>query len=352
MSRVLVAADLHISDRVVMGRPRLHVYMAMLDTIWKISRDNECDAIIFAGDVIDNKNKPPMEVLLSIQDSLWSAPADVYWLRGNHESPSKESPERSVISLFERDGERSVRPVVSWASGLALTHKEGERPILFLPWYPPEEYKKQAAFLTTSAKGWKKKTGKKPILITHVGLKEGSTSPSNFHPPSPVSVSDLSPDDWAMIICGDYHAHQFVAKNVFYTGAPIPHNFGDFNIKGVWIVDSEKLTAKAVPIPGAPKFVQWDKTENQELPSWSDDDYVRIYAHPKDIEAERRRFPNADVRAKVPEEQIALPDGSRISLDASASHDVLLTRYLQYKGVEGEEAEDLKKVGLEILEGV
>lgn len=353
MSRVLVAADLHISDRAVMGRPRLPVYMDMLQQMWDIASREKVDAIVFAGDVIDNKNKPPMEVLLSIHDALWHAPVDVYWLRGNHESPSKETPERSIISLFDRDALLcKVHPIVTWSPGLTHIHKEGDRPILFLPWYPPEEYKKHAAFLTTLAKGWKKEIGKKPILITHVGLKEGSTSPSNFHPPSSVSVSDLSPEDWAMVICGDYHAHQFIAKNVFYTGAPIQHNFGDFNIKGVWIVDSEKLEIKAVPIMDLPKFVQWDMTEQKEKPSWKGEDYVRIYTHPKHVDRAREKYPTADVRIKVPEEQIALPDGSRISLDASASHEVLLSRYLEYKGVEEKEVESLKEIGLEILEGL
>jgi DNA repair exonuclease SbcCD nuclease subunit len=353
MSRVLVAADLHISDRVVMGRPRLPVYMDMLQQMWDIASREKVDAIVFAGDVIDNKNKPPMEVLLSIQDALWHAPVEVHWLRGNHESPSKETPERSIISLFDRDSLLcKVHPIVTWSPGLTHIHKEGERPILFLPWYPPEEYKKHAAFLTTLAKGWKKEIGKKPILITHVGLKEGSTSPSNFHPPSSVSVSDLSPEDWAVIICGDYHAHQFVAKNVFYTGAPIPHNFGDFNIKGVWIVDSEKLEIKAVPLVGLPTFVQWNMVEQPDKPHWTDEDYVRIYARPGDVEVIQARYPDADVRVRIPEDQVVLPTDSRMSLDASGSRDVLLTRYLEYKGVDEKESMSLKEIGLEILEGL
>jgi DNA repair exonuclease SbcCD nuclease subunit len=352
MSRVLVAADLHISDRVVMGRPRLPVYMDMLQQMWGIASREKVDAIVFAGDVIDNKNKPPMEVLLSIHDALWHAPVDVYWLRGNHESPSKEDPDRSIITLFSRDALLSKVHSVVFSPWPALRHKEGDRPIMFLPWYPAEEYKRHAAHYTKLAQGWRKETGKKPILITHVGLKEGSTSPSNFHPPSSVSVADLSPEDWAVIICGDYHAHQFVAKNVFYTGAPIPHNFGDFNIKGVWIVDSEKLEIKAVPLTGFPRFVQWDMTEQPDKPTWKEEDYVRIYSRPGDVELVQAKYPEADVRVRVPEDQVVLPTDSRMSLDESASHDVLLTRYLEYKGVDEKDLKCLKEIGLEILEGL
>ena len=170
----------------------------------------------------------------------------------------------------------------------------------------------------------------------------------SFHPPSAVSVADLQPDKWGMIICGDYHAHQFVAPNAFYTGAPIPHNFGDFNIKGVWVVDTERLTAQAFPLPGIPEFVQWDTTV-EDKPKWNTNDYIRIYATPDKVERVRAEYPDADVRAKVDEKTAVLPTDSRMSLDATASHDVLVSRYLEYKNIEGEQAACLKSLGLEIL---
>lgn len=345
--KLLVSADLHVSDRVVMGRSRLPVYEKMLYSIIDIAKEHQCEAIVLAGDVIDNKNKPPLDVLVLLDQFLSANTLPLYWLRGNHETPDKENPSKSIISLFrDRYGVRVVSDC-----GSVIYHssfQEADRIFYFLPWYPAEDFKAEAVKLSKKAVRFKEKTGKKPILFTHIGLKEGSTSPSNFHPPSAVTVSDLFPEHWAMIVCGDYHAHQFVAKNVFYTGAPIPHNFGDFNIKGVWVLDTEKLTARAVPIPGAPKFIQWDATL-QEKPLWSPEDYVRVYAKPGDIELIRAAHPEADVRAKVPEEQITLPTDSRISLDATASHDVLLSRYLEYKNIEGEEAECLKTIGMEIL---
>lgn len=345
--KILVAADLHVSDRMVMGRPRLPVYEEMLKNIYQVAKDNNCAAMVFAGDVIDNKNRPSLDVLVAIDYFLSeSYGVPLYWLRGNHETPDKADPTKSIINLY--DGRGRCR-VVRDAEHKSYHHQctEEDRQFYFLPWYPAEQFKEEAKALALRADRYKQKTGKKPILFAHIGLKEGSTSPSNFHPPSAVGVADLFPEKWAMVVCGDYHAYQFVAKNVFYTGAPIPHNFGDFNIKGVWVIDTEALTARAVPIP-SPKFVQWDATDQEKIP-WDQQDYVRIYANPKDIDIIRATYPEADVRAKVPEEQIMLPTDSRISLDASASHEVLLSRYLEYKGVEKDEAECLKAVGLEIL---
>jgi DNA repair exonuclease SbcCD nuclease subunit len=320
-----------------MGRPRLPVYQNLLRDISALADTWKCSSVVVAGDLLDQKNKPPLEVLLATLSWMRKSSSPIFWLRGNHESPSKEDPEKSVMTLFSSYCE----PILESGS-----HSFG-RPVYFLPWYPAERYLEEVE----KAKEWARQQSAKPILFTHVGLKEGSTSPSNFHPPSSVSVADLEPSLWGVVIVGDYHAHQFLAPNVFYTGAPIPHNFGDFDIKGVWVLDTEKLTVQPVKLSGFPEFVQWDSTEGSK-PSWGKDDYVRIYAAPDKIESLRAEYPDADVRVKVDEKTAVLPTDSRMSLDATASHDVLVSRYLEYKNIEGEQAECLKAVGLEILKSL
>jgi DNA repair exonuclease SbcCD nuclease subunit len=61
------------------------------------------------------------------------------------------------------------------------------------------------------------------------------------------------------VICGDFHRHQFVRDNVWYTGSPIQTSLKDkMQKKGYQIVNLETDNVKFVEIKNSPRFIEAD----------------------------------------------------------------------------------------------
>lgn len=347
MPRILCTADVHVGDKTIVtgniSRARLPVYKSLCKELVSIARANGCTAIIISGDLIDQKNKFPMEVYLAVLEFLQEADkwgVKVIWVRGNHETPNFETPERTLMGLFENHAKIFLSPGSIQIENTTL---------VFIPWYHPDKYREYVdkAVKAVKDKGLRSK-GKKAVLFTHIGLAEGATSPSNFHPPSSLSVKDLHPSEWDLVLIGDYHAAQQLLPNVAYMGAPIPHTFGDFDIKGVWLLDTEDLRCTAYPTSCAPQFEQWEiKDGDTSLPDYNKNNYNRIHTTPMLKEIVRGLYPDADIRTILTTTEVVTANTSRISLDSSKSYNSLVDRFVDYK--RSELPEELKTLGKELI---
>lgn len=346
---ILVTADVHVSDRVVQNRPRLPVYAKLLDRIRATALQRDCEHVVIIGDFIDQKNKMPRDVYLLVYDFLTKCKQEgltVHWVRGNHETPSRTNPEMDcLMRLFDRVCQVYTRP----------GHiKVGDRQILFLPWYPREQYLRYIEMAI-------KQFDDGSILFTHIGLREGQTSPSNYYPRGDVTVNDLHPEKWSIVLCGDYHAHQKLAPNVAYCGAPIAHNYGDWNIKGLWLLNVNtdpgdfRVKTSAVSLADFPQFYQYEIATlpiNAEIVV-NNKDYTRCYVASHLIESFRSSYvdnPNLDIRplheAVIEAEA---PTNSRISLEDAGSDHRLCERWLNHKKVTTENYERLLEIGTSFL---
>lgn len=348
--KLLVTGDLHVSDRRVLGRPRLPVTLDMLQFVFDLAVSQRADALVLNGDVIDQKLGFPIDVYLGIL-AVFERNSDVkaYWIRGNHESPDAERPQRTLMRLFEG--------LVSTVIDRPVYLSDDASTVWLAPWWPAEKFKQSISEVAAQVRSTKKN-----YLITHVGLKEGTTGPSNFHPPSEVRAKDLHPSKFARILLGDYHKHQWIVEDkVCYLGAPIEHTFGDDPSPGVWLLDTVENTLVPVPLIGFPRFRQWQIDTPKKLERlrdaiktrpgiFSQEDYHRAYTTPALYDLVVGLLPFADVRTVVKDAEVAVSESSRISVLPGVTPEMSIHRWLDYKQIHDEaERTRLVELGLEIL---
>lgn len=345
--KVLVTADVHITDRVVCGRSRLEVGERLLMDIAALAVHHKVRHVFFNGDLWDKKHGTPRAVLRVIYRCLkhmkYQLGLQVHWIRGNHETPDNSDPHDTMMSLFGEVCHTVIRPAI-----LDLPAAK----FFLLPWYPAQTFIKHAQTLAIKARG---KRGKPNILLAHVGLREGRVSPSNIQLPQRVSVTNLYPEFYDVVLLGDYHSHQMLKDNVLYTGAPIPHLFGDEGYsEGPWLLETENMDMGTLELPnGYPKFRKWALTEpgTVTIPGYSPADYNRIYAPVTSHQSLRVMYPGAELRILSVETKLDMSQ-SRISAEEARDPAVLVERFLSLRGKVGEEATLLKETALELIREV
>lgn len=344
--RLLVTADVHISDRLVNGRSRLEVGERLLMDIGALAAHHKVTHVFINGDLWDKKHGTPRSVLRTIYRCLkhmkYQLGLKVHWIRGNHETPDNSECTDTLMSLFSEVCHTVIRPAV-----LDLPDTR----IYMLPWYPSAQFIKMARQFAHAVQG---KRGKKNILMAHVGLKEGRVSPSNIQLPQRVNVGHLYPSFYDLVLLGDYHSHQMLSDNVLYTGAPIPHLFGDEGYsEGPWLLDTQTMEMETLELPhGYPKFRKWTLTGPEVcIPGYSAADYNRIYAPASSHQTLRAMYPGADLRV-LDVSPVLDMSKSRISTEDAKSPEKLIERFLAVRGKAGDEAKSLFATALELMREV
>ena len=336
--RMILTADLHVTDALVMGRPRLPVCLNVLEQIYEHAKANKAKAVGILGDLLDNKYRLSLNVLLALR-SFFESHRDVkwIWLRGNHETINRSDPEKSVLPLFADVCVVVNRPDILTFNGATL---------VWMPWYPFPQYLDLLKYMVTP-------TDKPAILLSHIGLKEGTVGESSAHVQGvEVGVGDVfAAAPWHSVYLGDYHKAQQVNARCMYLGAPMGHEFGEAN-GCCWLLD-EKLSITPLRIQ-APAFKKWDLVKEGQngssglvLPGYSAEDYNRIQAPVALLEDARMAFPGADV-VEVPDEQ---PTATPNRLDDRGGILATMREWLKIRGLE-DEAWRLMPIGEEIVRSV
>lgn len=343
--KFLAFGDYHLRDGFILGRPRLPVGERLLYDVWKHAALRGVKHVICAGDFLDKKNNPPLEVLLTLHRALKQAKEvlglTVWWLRGNHETPDREAPNTSVMHLFADVAEIISTERVAVIDGTIF---------YFLPWYPEREFIRKAEQMATLAAADSRKA---QVLIAHVGLNEGRTSASNIQLPTKVSVRHLHPDRYDLVLLGDYHMHQQVAENAFYLGAPIPHTFGDEGCRGIWLVDTDDVSMESLaPISPVPRFNQWtvNAASDLPLPGYNAHDYNRIRVMPHLARRVEVSYPDADIRFLDSDTVIIkIAEEARVTRSDLTNPKVMVNKYLAIAKPDPSSTESLRRIGLDIL---
>jgi DNA repair exonuclease SbcCD nuclease subunit len=126
MKKTQIIGDIHLDDR----------YVSYLDfqvqTIKKLIDSENCEDIIFLGDLFE-KRSPSPKVLLALQEILDYVPRDkkVYLLRGNHCSQTKADDGLTALSLFEYKRNVTIIKHTRSVNGYTfIPHYENERTII------------------------------------------------------------------------------------------------------------------------------------------------------------------------------------------------------------------------------
>lgn len=227
--RILLGADYHVRSGKL---GELTTGFELLAGTLQTAIAEGCQAIFLIGDLWHEKHGVNYEVLTMLRRSLikMAKKMPVYWIRGNHEVSVKSKAEDSLMVLYE-----GIHPQLYIVNSTASFQHEGVG-IWMVPWYPAEEWIEVMKQVATEAQSSRCRV---KILMTHIGLAEGTVSPSNIYTINQrTKLSHLMPDVWDWAFLGDYHVTQYLRKNVLYLGAPIQHTHGDAPDQGLWVWDS------------------------------------------------------------------------------------------------------------------
>lgn len=197
---------------------------------------------------------------------------------------------------------------------------------------------------------------KKAVALFHVGVngaKVGIGRKGTFKLTSEVIVHDLCPDEFDLVLLGDYHLPQHVTKNVHYIGAPLQHSWGDqLERRGFLVIDTDDWSIEHIPT-SAPKFLV---ISPEELDLVQDGDFVKVsfesQPNQKRIDELRKKLSHAQsVEITVPKRKLTAHT-RRSVMNLTMHRREILERYTEHVVAKSAKDSDyLLKKGVELLEG-
>lgn len=338
----------------VTGDVHMHPKTKKLDEIfWKdlisLYDKHKVDGLLILGDLIDIP-RISLEYYLWLQDLLrgyfsvrnLEVPRAMAWLLGNHESVSREDPTVSCLRYFENFGklvETITKPHVQGVGKNTI--------FFFLPWMPGKKLKVAAIKLAAIASEKKYERCKK-VLFCHAGLKEGEVS-DDYRVHQEVSIKDLSPDVFDLILLGDYHRHQFLTENAFYVGSPFPRSFKDTKSVGVWLLDTggPEVSCEALALPSAyPQYKSYQirSLEDLAVSGYDSSNVNRLEVDISLVERARSLYPGAQV---LPKEYMPVLDRGRLQNVESSDAEAVFLELLKQRNIRDK---NMKILGVEYIQ--
>jgi DNA repair exonuclease SbcCD nuclease subunit len=196
---MIITADLHLredSADTVLREVLPGIFQACLDT-------NDRDVAIL-GDLLHFRYKVDARIQNAVKDELkrWvMAGINVRIIPGNHDQ--YEVSGRNALELFAEIPGVKVYSVPTWdADGLWIPYRKDPREIL-------EALAQDHGIRATTPR----------TLFMHHGIK-GAWMNDRMQDTEGLDLAALAPDRWQAILCGHYHRHQQVGRNLWYIGSP------------------------------------------------------------------------------------------------------------------------------------
>ena len=253
MSNVLLTADYHIHDyraHNLFDDPkfRLNQFTKLTDRLIEIAVENQCKAVIIAGDVLHVASPRPYVVNFARAEiGRLASVVPVYMTNGQHEYDSRTNMtgEHTLLQVFN-----DIPNVHYIQEGREVI---GGATFQFCGWTPDQDLShiQPADVLIGHATVLNAKITQGNTIITH--------------------GQDFDASKFKLCVMGDIHRHQQLG-NILIPGVPIQHSFGDHHDVGVCILDTNTLEWTRVPtiVKGKWDFLQLITTNDPQ----GDDEYV------------------------------------------------------------------------------
>lgn len=345
MTKVLCFGDLHANkfsdfseaDNVT-GNSRLTSIIACLAFMREYCIKNNIKYVLDAGDLFHKRGAVDTEVFNFVFDEIRKfsdAGINVIMIPGNHNQYSNEDFPQHSIEQF-----KEIKNVTVLDRFTPHKLDSGD-------WVFPVPYSKNAELVKKAIDKYAYDTvnegiERSSILLGHLGVSGAFVGKSSYAMSDAFTVEDLMPHAFQFVVLGHFHKYQDLGghSHVFYTGAPIQHNFNDEGQeKGCWVIDTETKEKELVVIP-SPKFItvkEWKTTDPTEL----EGNFVRFQVPPEDVEELSESLPETSKHRL--EVQKTYEEDRRVDVDFSMSFDEIVTKYAE------EFKPEAKEVGLEIL---
>jgi len=292
--RFLITGDIHAmkAKDSKPSKDRITLVRQLFSDIKLICNQRDIDCFIVNGDLWEDKFDPGIDTISCLYDIFneYSVRSEIVLNCGNHDYPCY-----CLLDMFRFYNEGFIESklfVVDKGGYKIINHNESI--IYILSWSKPDIFKDNINKIINNNIN---KKYKKLYLITHCAVKEGRPSLEQKIDTS-LSVGDLHPEEFSLVILSDYHNHQVIGRNVVYLGAPFPLCYGDSRNPGVWILDTVKDSLECVELPSFyPQFRHYDCKGDkfESLPGYDPRNYNRITC-PVYLEPEyKSRYPESEI---------------------------------------------------------
>jgi len=268
MVKFLHTADLHI------GKSRtlpdyLDRQSAMLDGIYKAARNEDINIVLMAGDIFESKNIRWTEQKLFIE-KLFQFDSEGFITivaNGNHDELAAGYSHMWLPAMIAANGGLRNTYIVDGEPQLV------ELDDIELAVIPVVHHNMSTKELQAKVEDmYGQASGSKPFVVMLHATISGANTDIGYNISGGPRIPDLGfVDYWAV---GDIHKSQQIGEKAWYSGAPIQHDFGDAQPKGVLLVEvemgSEPVT-KLLELEGIKPLV----TLMEKPEEWPTDCYIR-----------------------------------------------------------------------------
>jgi exonuclease SbcC/exonuclease SbcD len=264
--------------------------------------DEGCELVLFSGDAFKDSR-------VFIDRATAEIQAFVAWLRRFSEAGIKVAvisgtPSHDAISAYHLIREMQIpRVQVLTEPGIVSLPSDGEVMVACLPGMnrssfalqddfaglPPHEFHfKMTDWITATCRELRAQVGGAPvILMSHLTYDLAGTGFEDALLQNEAILTDEAARMFDLVCLGHIHRPQFAGSNVYYSGAPERHNFGDeHTTPGFWIHDFDGLNLSG-PIEGVKsqfietparrfKTIDWC---DMDVTAWLDgqvDDFIHV----------------------------------------------------------------------------
>lgn len=229
---------------------------------WVANRiiDEGCELVLFAGDAFKDAR-------VFIDRATAEIQAFVAWLRrlsgaGIEVVVISGTPSHDAISAYHLIREMQIPGVqVFTEPGIASLLSDGDAIVACIPGMnrssfavrddfvglPPHEFhQRMTDEITETCRELRGQVGGQPvILMSHLSYELGDLGFEDALMQNEPILTDEAARMFDLVCLGHIHRPQFAGSNVYYSGAPERHNFGDEDtVPGFWIHDTETFTTK------------------------------------------------------------------------------------------------------------
>ncbi len=350
MTKILAFSDIHVHNWPQYSQltseglnDRLLDTIACIDQVRQHALSVGAKVVLFGGDLFQQRRHVVTTAFNAAYDAFQAFKEndiELVAIDGNHDQADGAGQHhalhglRDVCTVLDEPGWYRVGPEGHQLDVLAVPYTEDREAIKAL----------------CSSKSMLKGVKYPKILLGHLGV-QGALLGADFvyRNLADCTVEDLNAKSFDIGLIGHFHLHQKLAKNLYYIGATLQHNWGDRGqIRG--FVEYDTVTKKLKQIETkAPKFVELEDVEDWEQQG-TKGNFVRL-ATSREIGAVERE----EIRVRIGARSFETVDRvvekavqSRTSMEPGEAYDSILRKYIETKAPDLD-YDKLAELGAEIL---
>jgi hypothetical protein len=282
MGKVAIFADVHIGNHKINGGPtdfgvnaRCRATLDVFGNAMKRAYQDDCQAIICAGDLFDTANPRAMVLAATAAEFNGEDQPPTYLMTGNHDQASPRYGDNALTIL---DHLQNVMVMDGPPDGNVIGGTSEKRDpgtsVLFVPFDPNIKWDPKAFGASYSHCS---------VLITHVGIETDATPPWLAGKGVRAELMAEIMDAVGAKVClsGDWHTYQKIeinGKMIYQIGALVPTGWDNPGLDGygsLLYLDTQTLQVTREVLPG-PRFVKTQSANEALQLAKKSDVFVRL----------------------------------------------------------------------------